>query len=720
MKQSGRPEADGQEAWEPLYSQGLAHGDELDPVSDVPTVPIPALGYEASRPLLLRVKTRLAVPAILKTSRALQIMLVVLVLFSCGSISVGSWINATTQLSQMRAIARDGLHHLENVRALVNPSKLDQTLNSATLNKARNELNSAELDFGALRQMLAQPQGTFAVASHLPWTGSMLASAEYLAAAADEICIAGLGFVQEGQRSLQILQGGLFASGHATATAPGTSTATSLQLDMPTYKQMRAGLTTAFQHLQLAVGYAQRADLSVLPSSLVKPQQVAEIRQLLAKWPQIQTVVGQVNATLDVLPTMLGLSSASKYLVELMDSTELRPGGGFIGNNAIITVVNGKIQPVTVRDTYLLDRPYLESNGNVVLAPSQYPWWPFRTIYGLRDSNLSGDFPTSAKLGMQQLAREGGPTVQGVIAITPAVIEGFIHIVGPIAMPQYGQVVTDTNLEHLIHLYELVPSEQPLTPLPPDQQISSPAKRFTALLGQALLQKLHTLSLAQQVALGKQLLANVHSKDVQIYVSDPKAEGLLTKYQIDGAFPHAPYDGVSIVDANVTPSKGSPFVTVTATDNVVLDAQGAATHHLTLTYRYHVTNAAELYGPDYYRTYLRIYASGSAQLLSLQGFTNMNGDDQIGHSDQAGYQMWGGYLILQDGTPYTLRISWRVPHAAIRGADGRYTYALEYTRQAALQQMLNTTISVPGSSHPAYHYAGKLEGDKYINITYSG
>lgn len=731
MKPSDRVDDTIQDRWK--RSSGLAPEPEAvydapttplqavkpDGMHDAPTFPMRALGRIGDTLQRLRVARRPTHPESPKSSRGLQLLLLALILFSIVSLSIGGAVNAKNQLDQMRAIAHDGLQHLENVRAMVNPNKLDQALNSTTLNKVRDELSAAERDFGALRQALGQPQGTIGIASHLPWSGSLLSSASALAAAADEFCIAGIGMAQEGQLALQILQSGLFASEPTTSSGQNTN-ASAPQLDMPTYLQLRAGLTTALQHLQSAVAYARHADLSVLPSSLVKPQQVAEVRQLLASWPQIQTTIGQVNAALDILPKALGLGSPSKYLMELMDSTELRPGGGFVGNYAITTVVNGKIQPVTVTDTYLLDRPYLAKHGNFVQAPSQYPWWPFKTVYGLRDSNLSGDFPTSAQLAIQQLTREGGPTVQGVVAVTPAAIEGVIHILGPIPMPQYGQVVTDTNLEHLIHLYELVPSEQPLAPLPPGEQISSPEKRFTALLGKTLLQKLHNLSLAQQIAVGKQLLGSVRSKDIQIYLSDPEAEHLLSNLHLDGAFPHAPDDGVSIVDSNVTPSKGSPFLTVTSTDNVVVDSQGTSTHHLTLTYKYQVTNPAEVYGPSYYRTYLRVYAPGTAQLLSLQGFANINGDDQINHSDQPGYQMWGGYLILQNGTTHSLRISWQVPHAAIQGDDGRYTYVVDYTRQAGLQQVLNTTISVPGSSRPAYQFAGRLEGDKLITISFGG
>ena len=78
------------------------------------------------------------------------------------------------------------------------------------------------------------------------------------------------------------------------------------------------------------------------------------------------------------------------------------------------------MQPFSLNDVFTLDTPYIRKTG-VSLPPAAYPWWPFRG-FGLRDSNLSPDFPTSAQLSLHQLALEGGPDAQGVVAVTAPVI----------------------------------------------------------------------------------------------------------------------------------------------------------------------------------------------------------------------------------------------------------------------------------------------------------
>jgi hypothetical protein len=210
----------------------------------------------------------------------------------------------------------------------------------------------------------------------------------------------------------------------------------------------------------------------------------------------------------------------------------------------------------------------------------------------------------------------------------------------------------------------------------------------------------------------------VRAKDIQIFLSDPHAEALLTKYQSDGALPHSPDDGVSVVDANVTPSKGSQFMTILTKDAVTLDANGTATHQMTVTYQFNVTDPAELFGPFYYRSYLRVYAPATAQLVSLTGLTNLDGDDQISHSDLDGHQMWGGFVVVQNGQPYTLHFTWKVPKAASPLPNGQHTYTLVYSHQAGAQQQLAVSMSVAGKKSPASTYTGPLQADKYLSLTY--
>lgn len=57
--------------------------------------------------------------------------------------------------------------------------------------------------------------------------------------------------------------------------------------------------------------------------------------------PDIQAILADVQELLPVIPTLLGIGTPANYLIEVLDSTELRPAGGFIGNYGIATFVGG-------------------------------------------------------------------------------------------------------------------------------------------------------------------------------------------------------------------------------------------------------------------------------------------------------------------------------------------------------------------------------------------
>jgi hypothetical protein len=314
------------------------------------------------------------------------------------------------------------------------------------------------------------------------------------------------------------------------------------------------------------------------------------------------------------------------------------------------------------------------------------------------------------------LSVEGGPSVQGVIAFMPPAIARVLQIIGPITVPDYNQTVTAQNLEQIIHHYQEVTANDPVTNLPPGDQISSSRKRFTALLARAFLNKLHGLPTSKLAAIGGTLLTSLEDKDIQMYLSDKNAEALLAKHKFDGSITQGPGDGVTIIDSNVGVNKGSQFTVVSYTDAITVDTQGTATHHLTITYHYKVTNLSILYGEDRYLTYLRVYAPSNAKLESLSGLNF--GSNEINASDEPGRQMWGGFVDVQDGAPYSLHLVWSVAHAATADASAHWHYQIVFQHQAGSNQQLALSVTLPGSQTAVLTYNGALDQDKTYNISY--
>src|SRR5262249_28774880 len=154
----------------------------------------------------------------------------------------------------------------------------------------------------------------------------------------------------------------------------------------------------------------------------------------------------------------------------------------------------------------------------------------------------------------------GGSAVQGVVAITPALMIAVLKVIGNVPVPAYNEVATPTNLEALIHKYQLN------SRVPP----GSNRKAFTAALAQELMNRLNGLPSPKLSPLLDASMKFLHTKDIQVYLADPKAEALLSKAGLDASTAHGPGDAVTAVDANITGSKINTYVTVKYADTVTL------------------------------------------------------------------------------------------------------------------------------------------------------
>jgi hypothetical protein len=634
--------------------------------------------------------------------RAIKVIAVV-ALVGILAVAVSAAVGAALQYREVRAAASDGALHLKRLQTLLEPQlKHPGIPDRVTLTTAQRELAAAERDFGQVRRSFGQ--GAFYLARGATASGT-LESVAALATAADEACLAGLDLTGAALVVEPHLHGDLFASGSSSGSSSGPSSTPAFTANE--MARVTADYDAAIRHLAVAVENAQRVDLATLPNGTLTSQQVAELHQALAAWPRLAPQLEMVGGWLHVAPGLLGLSGPTHLLVELMDQAETRATGGYIGDYGILTIENARMAPFTLQDVFTLDTPYLSETKNSK-PPTAYAWWPFRG-FGLRDSNLSPDFPTSAQLSLRQLALEGGPEAQGVVAVTSPVIAKILEVIGPIEVPEYHEMVTAQNMEALVRRY----TENAAA------RASSNHEEFLLLMGHAFMNKLHGLQASHLVAIAPRLLASLRNKDLQVYLSDPQAQALLSKLGFDGALARGPGDALSIVDANLSGNKSNLFTTLTYKDAVTLDEQGTATHQLTITYSFDSKAQPELrrylYGRRVYRTYLRVYTSPAAQLASLDGFSERF--QKINQSDEPGRQMWGGYVYVRDGTPYTLHFLWSSPQMATRDALGQWRYKLTVQRQSGAKQILDLQVTTPGAKTPALRFTGALAGDRVFSLT---
>jgi hypothetical protein len=460
-----------------------------------------------------------------------------------------------------------------------------------------------------------------------------------------------------------------------------------------------------------------------------------------------------------------------------MDRAELRPGGGFTGQYGIVQIQDGRVTPPSLTDVTLLD---YAGNGTAIgrRAPDGYSWMNFGN-WGIRDSNLSGDFPTTARMTMQLFQDEGGGPIDGDIAFTPTLIGHILDVTGPIKVPGYNETITSKNLEERLHYYQ-----QDYSAIAREKQISgnyskSGRKAFTSTLGKLLLDRVRHLPVKQLMEVVKGAIKDIQSHDLQIYFTNPAVEGWLVQHGYSGSTDtFSKQDGFVVVQANISISKASQYVHTTEQDNVTLDAQGGATHNLTITLNYQ--QKGPVYGYDTYADYIRIYAPQNAQFISGDGFDSghalctpgtpkpspgakgspsppttsgcgqyngyfpsaarycpngnyslgmrgftLNGGtlawpvDSLGPptaltSDLPGRAMWGGMTETPKNCISTITVSWYVPNA-VKKVNGQPSYTILVQKQGGYIPTIELAIDTSAiKGLKNFTFKGDINTDRYF------
>lgn len=509
--------------------------------------------------------------------------------------------------TNIKGIATDGIGHLKAIQDLVPANKNDilSALNPQKLTKAQDELSKAQDDFLQLQDIVNRPDIESLTQQFAPQYSNKIDMARHLVQVALDVSRMGEELIGVAQMGANILNGGSLLSN--TSNKPLIST--------DNINAIEAALVHGQYYINDISAHMTQVDLAQLP--LGTPSQKAQLTKALGLLPQAQDMITQVQSMIGPISWLLGVGQPRHFLVQTLDRGELRPSGGFEGQYGVLTLQDGRMSPLSLRDVAQLD---YNGDGYDIgnHPPAQYKWMDFGN-FGLRDANLWADYPTTARSVMDLFQKEGGGPVDGDIQITPVVIAQILQVTGPLYVKDYKVTVTAQNLEDEIHAYQqnyaLISKEQQVT----GTYNHDTRKAFTSQVGQMLLDKVKKLHVNQLMALSKPLLQDLKTRDLQIYFTNPLAEQWLLKNDYSGAMPtfNNGTDGFMVVQANISISKAAQFVHSTFADNVTLDA-GGARHDLTITLNYQ--QKGPVYGFDSYADYLRVYAPANAQYIPGSGY----------------------------------------------------------------------------------------------------
>jgi hypothetical protein len=470
----------------------------------------------------------------------------------------------------------------------------------------------AQAEFDQLSILLDHPSPTLALAGGVPAVGSKVTTARELVYVGQDATTLGLNLLQAATPILSRLHAGALAA----TTQPLIT------------QQEAATLRAAVVNSMGLIDDIESRVASLDPNELpITACQRIQYQQLVSKLPEVRYVLSYTPQLFDAATWILGVDGPRQFLVQTMDTSELRATGGFTGELGVLDITSGRVKPFSLKpvDDFYLNTPYS------LRPPAVYDWWPFPR-WGLRDSNVSPDFPITAKInmalftGIQHIWRTMGLSdshLDGVIMVTPAPVADILKVTGPLTVPKFGDTVTSANLADVIHYYNNVQAgidkERAICNAALGGNQSEVRKCFMTTLATLLEDHVRQMSLSQLLGVAQTLLGDMKTHEIQVFVTNPAVEDLLLEHGYGTHLTSTPGQDTLMIDqSSPSVSKASTIVQVTVQDTVTLDKKGGAEHHVLMT----IMNPH----PDpfsyitTYRDYVRVYVPPQAQLQWANGF----------------------------------------------------------------------------------------------------
>ncbi|HEX6478306.1 MAG TPA: DUF4012 domain-containing protein, partial [Ktedonobacteraceae bacterium] len=463
--------------------------------------------------------------------RKMLLMALTIALLIPSFIIIFEIINAVILYKQLQ----DGIAHLQAAEALFHSGSssggnMAQYFDIHKLHQAQGEIEVAHDDFVSLSDKLDH-DGAVALASTLwPAQVSTMRSLGHMA--------------NDGTATAQILIKTVIDIAPSIAPAfqksSAQTNATSLKpyITPASFQEINKALDAITPLVHDMNINAQGVTLNALPISSSQRQMLESVLPLPS---QLEAGLAQEREMRNTLEWFLGIGQQRTFLIEPMDSAELRASGGFTGQFGELILNGGHVGPLHLENIGKYEEDHTAEGSprdkivypKVVgqMAPAPYSaWWPVGN-FGLRDANLSADFPTSARIAMDRYAYEFGNHVDGVIIFTPTLIQQILHVTGPITIPAYHENITEQNLIERLHYYQLdntgIRREEIIEHVE-DPQVAR--KLFTQRVTTTLIGAVSHLPFNKLLPMANEILHSMKTKDLQIYVTNAQVESLIGKY----------------------------------------------------------------------------------------------------------------------------------------------------------------------------------------------
>ncbi len=620
--------------------------------------------------------------------------------------TIALWQRAGTAAEDIRLLTGEAADHFQSGATATSELQFDE---------AATSFADAQTSFALAQDELHHVNTTLApVLEALPSKGNPYVSADNLLIAGEQIAAAGQDLV--------------YAFTLIEELAKQTGGEQPAELFVAAHSVLRP-IVPRLERASLAL---QDVDLETIPEEYRDTVQTAQ-----TSVPLITGSMEELLSLSESLVTLLGHDEAKRYLVLFQNNREMRATGGFIGSFALVDMTDGRVSGIEIPG----GGPYdlMGSLTEQVIAPQ--PMHLVNSKWQMQDANWWPDFPTSAQKVQWFYEHSGGPSVDGVITLTPEIIEQMLEITGPIEMPEYGSTVTAENF------YEITQTQAERK-----YDDTRESKKFIADLTPRMLDRLFSVDAKTLLPMMQVVYDALQQKDILVYFNDPFLQHEFSAEGWTGEVKETTGDYLQVVDTNIGGGKTDAAIQSTIQHTASIDADGSVIDTVVLT-RLHTGASDDIFANTKNVDYVRVYVPEGSTLLSAEGFSQpdpnsflpveagyeqdedlqaITGEVAIDSKTQTrintefGKTVFGNWIQTEPGKSSTVTLRYRLPFRVTRTNWNPGRYSLFVQKQpGAFDPIILTQVDYPKSWNLVWSYPNAdlsledtLTTDRYLGAVF--
>lgn len=338
----------------------------------------------------------------------------------------------------------------------------------------------------------------------------------------------------------------------------------------------------------------------------IPQEQRAQFAELKNKLPEMNKFLTEFVDNSQIFTDVLGGNGPRKYLFLFQNNQEMRATGGFIGTYGVLDIFNGRINKFFIDGIFNPDGQLREK----VVPPA--PIQKISAAWSLHDSNWFPDFPISAEKATWFYEKTGGPTVDGVITMTPVVMQKLLEVTGPIDLPDYGVTVDKDNF---------IEKVQQEAEVDYDKELNQP-KKILADLAPKILDKIFNAKNFSDIAKTMNvLIESLNEKQILIYSKNYDIEKELSNLGWSGEILNTQKDYLSVINTNINGFKTDGVIDEKIEHSAEIQGDGSVVDTVTITRHHNGGNSNFDWWNKVNADYMRVYVPKGSQLLSAEGQT---------------------------------------------------------------------------------------------------